>query len=559
VKAVSAALATLRLAVTLAEAATRTRVSEELAAHMGVERLLVLTPDPELGVLVPAPGWPQTVRDGGALRALLANCREPRVHRAQLEARGRAPVPIVALTYKNGTVLVLIGGAPSDDDVRELALVFPMLASGLRAELIALVAEGNAAAAREASRHSQDLAAALDTTRAQLESTLRQSAMHAEEARIARLDAEHASRAKDEFLAMLGHELRNPLAPIVTALSLMKMRDDGALREERAVIERQIRHVVQLVDDLLDVSRITRGKIELRRETLSVREIVTTAAEMALPLVEERRHRMTVDVEEGLFVEGDARRLAQVLSNLLNNAAKYTPDGGLLRLRARREANLVIISVLDDGTGIDGELLPRVFEPFTQAPQTNDRAKGGLGLGLAIVKKLVELHDGSVIAKSEGRGKGSEFVVRLPASEPPTEDRVGATVLEIPARTAGTRVLVVDDNEDAGWLLGELLRAVGYEVVTATDGPSALRMLDSFVPEAALLDIGLPVMDGFELARHIRARFPSMLLVAVTGYGQPDDRAATRAAGFDAHLVKPVDIDDVTKVLERAASAPPPH
>jgi signal transduction histidine kinase len=546
---VSAALTTLRLAASLADVATRTRVSEELAAHVGVERLLVFTPDPELGVLVPAPGWPQTVRDAAALRTLLADCREPRVHRAELSGGGRAPVPIVALTDKNGTVLILVGGAPSDDDVRELALVFPMLASGIRAELVALVAEGNAAAAREVSRRSQELATALEATRAQLESSLRQSAVHADEARIARLDAEHASRAKDEFLAMLGHELRNPLAPIVTALSLMKMRDDAALREERAVIERQIRHVVQLVDDLLDVSRITRGKIELRREALGVREIVTTAAEMALPLIEERRHRLTLDVEEGLFVEADARRLAQVVSNLLNTAAKYTPDGGTLRLLAKREADFVIISVLDDGTGIDADLLPRVFELFTQAPQTNDRAKGGLGLGLAIVKRLVELHGGSVVARSEGRGKGSEFVVRLPASAAPAERQIGTAPIERGGPTTGSRVLVVDDNEDAAWLLTELLRAVGYEVEMAVDGPGALRMLDSFVPDAALLDIGLPVMDGFELARHIRARFPSMLLVAVTGYGQPDDRVATRAAGFDAHLVKPVDIDDVTRVL----------
>ena len=463
-----------------------------------------------------------------------------------------APIPVVAVTDENGTVLVLVGGAPSDDAVRELGLMFPVLAAAIRAELAALVAEGNAAAAREASRHSQELASALEATRAQLESSLRQSALHADEARAARLDAEHASRAKDEFLAMLGHELRNPLAPISTALSLMKMRDDGALREERAVIERQIHHVVQLVDDLLDVSRITRGKIELRREILSVRDVVTTAAEMALPLVEERRHRLSLDVEEGLFVEGDARRLAQVLSNLLNNAAKYTPDGGVLRLRASRDADVVTISVLDDGTGIDADLLPRVFDLFTQATQTSDRAKGGLGLGLAIVKSLVELHGGSVFAKSEGPGKGSEFVIHLPASGPPAE-RGAAPTRKGDRTSSGKRVLIVDDNEDAAWLLTELLRAVGHEVEMALDGPAALGLLDGFVPDAALLDIGLPVMDGFELARRIRARFPSMLLVAVTGYGQADDRAATRAAGFDAHLVKPVDIDDVTRVLESAA------
>ena len=214
---------------------------------------------------------------------------------------------------------------------------------------------------REASQHAQELAIALEATRAQLESSLRESALHADQARAARLDAERASRAKDEFLAMLGHELRNPLAPISTALSLMKMRDDGALREERDVIERQIRHVVQLVDDLLDVSRITRGKIELRREILGVRDVVTTAVEMALPLVEERRHRLSLDVEEGLFVEGDARRLAQVLSNLLNNAAKYTPDGGALRLRASGDGEVVTISVVDDGTGIDARCCCRGY------------------------------------------------------------------------------------------------------------------------------------------------------------------------------------------------------
>ena len=545
-------LTTLRLAVTLAAVATRPRVSQELAAHIGVERLLVLTPDPELGLLVPAPGWPQTVRDARALRALLANCREPGTHRVELQVQDGPPMPVVALTNEDGTVLVLVGGPPSADDVSEIALMFPVLAAALRAEIAALVANGNAAAMREASQHAQELAIALEATRTQLESSLRESALHADQARAARLDAEQASRAKDEFLAMLGHELRNPLAPISTALSLMKMRDDGALREERDVIERQIRHVVQLVDDLLDVSRITRGKIELRREILGVGDVVTTAVEMALPLVEERRHRLSLDVEEGLFVEGDARRLAQVLSNLLNNAAKYTPDSGTLRLRASRDGEVVTISVVDDGTGIDADLLPRVFELFTQAPQMSDRAKGGLGLGLAIVKRLVELHGGSVVAKSKGLGTGSEFIVRLPASGPP-RSRGTAPPRRPDRASVAKRVLIVDDNEDAVWLLTKLLRTVGHEVEMALDGPSALRVLDSFVPDAALLDIGLPVMDGFELARRIRSRFPSMLLVAVTGYGQADDREASRAAGFNAHLVKPVDVDDVTRVLDAAA------
>ncbi|MCU1282433.1 MAG: histidine kinase, partial [bacterium] len=363
-------------------------------------------------------------------------------------------------------------------------------------------------------------------------------------AEAARAEAERAARAKDEFLAMLGHELRNPLAPIVTALQLLKLRQPAQLREHE-VIERQVQHVVRLVDDLLDVSRITRGKIELKREPLELAQVVAKAIAIASPLFEERRHRLDVAVApSGLVADADATRLAQVVANLLTNAAKYTAPGGHVRVAAARDGGELVLRVADDGIGISPELLPRVFDLFVQGDRPVDRGEGGLGLGLALVRSLVQLHGGSVTVASEGTQRGSEFVVRLPAL-----DGVAAPASSPPplARTPRVvtprRVLVVDDNEDAAEMLAEMLRAEGHVARVAYDGPAALQLVaDGFVPELAILDIGLPVMDGYELATRLKASLPSALptLVALTGYGQEHDRARSARAGFALHLVKPV-------------------
>jgi len=382
--------------------------------------------------------------------------------------------------------------------------------------------------------------------------------------REARAEAEVANRSKDEFLAILGHELRNPLAPIVTALQLMQLRGDETLYKERTLIERQVRHLVRLVDDLLDVSRITSGKIELKRERIEISEVIAKAIEMASPLIEQRRHNLTVDVpRHGLAVEVDTVRMAQVLANLLNNAAKYTePHGGITVSAAMEnlaEDHQVVLRVRDTGIGLSAEMLPRVFNLFVQERQAIDRAQGGLGLGLAIVRTLVELHGGTVEARSGGYGKGSEFIVRLtaaPAGDEPAPASRGESGSV--ADPGALRVLVVDDNVDSAELLAESVRLMGHVPRVAHDGPAALRIGAEFRPDVGLLDIGLPVMDGYELARHLRALpgLESIRLIAITGYSQEADRRQSEAAGFERHLVKPIQLEQLREVLALLKVAP---
>jgi PAS domain S-box-containing protein len=372
-----------------------------------------------------------------------------------------------------------------------------------------------------------------------------------DEAQRARAEAEAANRSKDEFLAMLGHELRNPLAPMVTALELMNMKDGGSMSRERAVIGRQVQHLSRLVDDLLDVSRITRGKIELRRERVTLADVVAKAVEQTSPLFDERRHRLTVDVPPELAVHGDPTRLAQVVSNLMTNAAKYTPHDGLIEVIARAVDGRIRLTVRDNGIGIPPSILPHVFDLFVQAPQSSERPAGGLGLGLTIVKSLVGLHGGTVSASSEGPGRGSELVVELPADDvtavATTSEQSGRTV-----SASARRILVVDDNEDAAMMLADVLDAYGHDARTAFDGPSALRIADEFQPEIAVLDIGLPVMDGYELAERLRQQpaLHDVRLIAVTGYGQESDRRRSLEAGFHAHLAKPVEIEALVGLVE---------
>jgi PAS domain S-box-containing protein len=364
---------------------------------------------------------------------------------------------------------------------------------------------------------------------------------------------ESANRAKDEFLAMLGHELRNPLAPIVTALQLMKMRGDTETAKEQGIIQRQVDHLIRLVDDLLDVSKITRGKIELRTEAVDLGQVLARAVEMASLLLEQRRHRLIVHApSRGLRWVGDPVRLAQVVANLLTNAARYTPSGGEVRLTAFRDTHDVVISVQDNGNGIPPHMLGRVFELFAQGERGVDRAEGGLGIGLALVKSLVAMHGGSVVAKSEGLGQGSEFVVRLPLM-PESASRTDGVLLQRPAAgvARGQRVLVVDDNADAADMLGLALKSQGHEVVVAHDPVAALKAVDGFAPDVAVLDIGLPAMDGYELAGHLRARMGTRpcRLIALTGYGQERDKLRSRDAGFAVHLVKPVDVDGLLSLI----------
>jgi signal transduction histidine kinase/ActR/RegA family two-component response regulator len=368
--------------------------------------------------------------------------------------------------------------------------------------------------------------------------------------------ARSADRRKDEFLAMLGHELRNPLAPILTAVELMKLESESVCAVEREVIERQARHLLRLVDDLLDIARITRGRVELRKSRVEVSAVVARAVEMASPLFEKRQHRLNVHVpSQGLVVKADEARLAQVLQNLLTNAAKSTPEGGHVELWAGQEGDDVVIRVHDDGVGIPAELLSSIFEPFVQGERTLDRSEGGIGIGLPLVRNLVEMHGGRVSVASEGEGRGSVFTVRLPGAQGVVHvDTTPPPAMPAPSGP-GLRVLVVDDNPDVAAMLSTLLRKHGHDVIIGHDGPAALEAALASEPQVALLDIGLPVMNGYEVAEQLRAQLGARmpLLVAVTGYGQDLDRRRSLRAGFEAHLVKPVEASVLLEVLERLA------
>lgn len=368
-----------------------------------------------------------------------------------------------------------------------------------------------------------------------------------------------ADRRKDEYLAMLAHELRNPLAPIRTAAALLARMPspDSTVTWATGVIGRQTDVMARLLDDLLDVARIARGKVTLTLSPVDVVVLVDRAIEISRPLIEGRRHRLTVDLPpEPLTVVGDLLRLTQVLANLVNNAAKYTDEGGEIRIDATRVQREVVIRVTDNGAGIAADMVPRVFDLFAQADTTLDRSTGGLGLGLTLVRQLVALHGGSVHAQSKGRGKGSQFVVHLPLLDdvptpPPARDP--ATGDATPSQ--GQRVMVVDDNVDAAGTLAMLLEASGHDVRVVDDAREVVAVADQFRPDVAILDIGLPHIDGYQLARSLRGRAGTakLALIALTGYGQPEDIERARLAGFDHHLVKPVDPDQVPALISALA------
>jgi signal transduction histidine kinase len=367
----------------------------------------------------------------------------------------------------------------------------------------------------------------------------------------ARAEAEDANRTKDQFLAVLGHELRNPLAPAVTALELMKARDPHALVRERQVLERQVAHMTRLVNDLLDVSRLTRGKVQLHRRLFELREAVDRALDMARPLIVQHQHALDVSVPAtGLPLDADIDRIVQILSNLLTNAAKYTAPGGRIALIATVSAEQIMIACEDNGPGVPAALLSKLFQPFAQGPRTIERSEGGLGLGLALARMFVELHGGSIWVELRGAEDGSRFVVTLPRAFPASE----AAPLPTPAVALGRRVLVVDDNADAREMLAEALQQAGHLVAVAGTGPDAIDVARTFNPEVGVLDIGLPGMNGYELAIELRRMVPRIRLVAVTGYGQGSDFAAAADAGFDAHFAKPITLAVLIEEISAAAA-----
>jgi signal transduction histidine kinase len=420
------------------------------------------------------------------------------------------------------------------------------------------LAQANLALQAEKTSELESLNATLQRANAELERTNRSLQKEVAERGRAEQALQEADRNKDEFLAMLAHELRNPLAPIQNALQLMRLKPSAPQSQwAQEVIQRQLACLTRLVDDLLDVSRITRGKITLTREPLDAATLITRAVETVQPLIQERGHELMLHVpQESLRINGDPTRLTQALSNVLGNAAKYTDRGGRIELSCSHHAGEVEIRVRDNGVGIPAELLPRIFELFTQLDRSSGHSPSGLGIGLALVRRLVEMHGGSVSARSEGTGTGSEFIIRLPlltasvtsgADQPASSARTDG----YDEQTVPRRILVADDNADALESLATVLRLRGHEVYCAPDGARALETATRHMPEVALLDIGMPLLDGYEVARRIRAQNwgKAITLVAVTGWGQEADRRRSQEAGFDTHLVKPLDLEKLSALL----------
>ena len=416
------------------------------------------------------------------------------------------------------------------------------------------LSEANVTLQAEKTRELQAVNATLQRANAELERANRSLHREVSERTRAEQALQEADRNKNEFLAMLAHELRNPLAPILNALQLMRMKPSPSQSQwAQEVIQRQLASLTRLVDDLLDVSRITRGKITLARQPLTVETLITRAVETVEPLIKVREHQLVLRIPpEVLQVDGDPTRLTQALGNVLGNAAKYTDCGGRIELICARQGTEVEIRVRDNGIGIPAELLPRIFDLFTQFDRRSDDSVGGLGIGLALVRRLVEMHGGSITASSNGEGTGSEFVIRLPLLAEGAlcvEDQTEAQPCE--TSSVPRRILLADDNADALESLATVLRLRGHEVFSAPNGAIALETAARHLPEVALLDIGMPLIDGYEVARRIRAQEwgKGVTLVAVTGWGQESDRVRSQEAGFNTHLVKPLDLDKLTALL----------
>ncbi len=519
------------------------------------------------------------VQEDGTVRRVEAACADPARQALVARMKGFTPrrgsddplaqalasgIPRLVSALDEETLRRIASSPEHEALIREIAplslLVVPLLARDRSLGVLTLFTAGagrrygleDLALAEELARRA---ALAVDNARLfrrleEANATLRESA-----AALAESD-----RRKDEFLATLAHELRNPLAPIRNALEILRHAGPEAPASPATVemMERQVRQMVRLIDDLLDISRISRGRIELRREPIDLASAIAGAVETARPLIEASGHELTVRLpERPVAVEADPSRLAQLLGNLLDNAAKYTDRGGRIEIAAGREGDAAVVRVRDNGIGIPAALQPGVFEMFTQGPGASGRGgrrQGGLGVGLALVKSLVELHGGSVEVASAGAGQGCEFVVRLPlAATAPAGGRPAPLPASPPVLWAARRTLVVDDNRDAADSLALLLEMAGGDVRTAYDGPSALEAACAHRPEVIVLDIGMPGMDGYEVARRLRrhAATRGALLIALTGWGHEEDVRRAREAGFDHHLVKPAELDVLRELLER--------
>lgn len=529
---------TLDRLLALGDRSRRRDTVAAVASAVGADELLLLVRDPVVGVPVPAPGLPKTVDGGRSWRDLLANLTVDGRVEAEVELPRGTHRRAVALT-RGAVTAVLVGGEPTEEGIAELDTCLPILSALLVAEQHAELAQAEARASRQAEAHARGLATALETARAEA------AALNA------RLRSEHEH--KDMFLAMLGHELRNPLAPLVTALDILsdcQRRERPVPQQVIDMMTRQTEQLTRLVEDLLDVSRVSRGHIELKRERVTVKEILRGALEASRPLIDAREQSIDLYLpDEALVVHGDRARLIQVFGNLLNNAAKYSDEGGTIEIVAACRDGRAEVQIRDEGIGIERDMLAQVFDLFTQAPGALDRAQGGLGIGLTLVRRLVELHGGEVVAESSGKGRGSTFTVSLPLADTSRMEE-HPQMAEPVHDAAALRVLIVDDNRDAANSMAELLRLMGHQVSVAYDGRAPLAMPEVATTDVFMLDIGLPGMNGYQLAAALRplAR-PDARFIAVTGYGVKDGRTERSNSGFDARLVKPVSLAMVRRVL----------
>ena len=534
---------------------TRPQGLQALATFTQAAEVRLFGKDTEIGVFLPAQGLPQTMRHGARWHAFLKQVAAHRFFTATLPAANGNEQLACGIADQPGLAILVCVGIELSSALRDqITAVLPLVGAKLVVERAAQFAAGHAAAARDANRHASSLNVALDANRRELQKAFERAERELASRREAEQKLREVDRRKDEFLAMLAHELRNPLAPISTAAELLVLfaQDEKRVQQAAEIITRQVQHMKALVDDLLDVSRVTRGLVQLEKEDLDLKLIVNAAVEQARPLIESRGHVLTMWISaEPLPVHGDRTRLIQVISNLLNNAAKYTPQCGEIALRMEAQDALIRISVRDNGGGIESALLPTIFDLFTQAKRTLDRSQGGLGIGLALVKSIVDLHGGQVAVHSDGPEKGSTFSITLPRLEKELASRTLAQDNSALLPATSLRVLIVDDNLDAAQTLAALLEAQGHDVTVRKNAEMALSEAERKAYQLFILDIGLPDMDGYNLAQRLHQCEASRdaVFIALTGYGQLHDRMLSKAAGFDCHFVKPVDTRQLIRIL----------
>lgn len=546
---------TQRLYIALTDTLHRRAAARALAVQLGAEDLIVFVPDPEIGLLLPAPGFLQTLPQGKVWRNFLNECVKTGNHTGELPfPDSQTFIQANGVAAEDGSVLVLLGGT-AKPSMEEIPVLLPFVGAAFRAERIAITAAGHAQVAKEAAAQAKVLAAKLSLTRSDLQQAL--------------LTAETAIRAKDEFLATISHELRTPLNAIVGWVRILSRKnvDEATLNHAIEVIQRNTQSQAKLIEDILDVSRIITGKFRLDLHPVDLVSVVKSGVESLRPAAEAKEIRLTVVIDpKASPVTGDPERLQQVVWNLVSNAIKFTPKAGRVQVHLERINSHLEITVSDTGQGIAPEFLPYVFDHFRQADATSTRAHGGLGLGLAIVRHLVELHGGSVAVHSPGLGQGAAFSVKLPLTalskkvrgkdevHPSTEKNRS---FDCPPILNNLRVLVVDDEADSVEVLKLVLKECGAEVSTAYSAKEALRALEAYPPDVLISDIGMPGEDGYDLIKKFRElasvqgkRIPA---IALTAYSRAEDRKRALSAGFQMHLAKPVEPDELVMAVANLA------